>query len=61
MLDQTTTAGFSSPRKVLGLVGPVLERLKLRFQSYAQPVSALSGGNQQKVVLAKWLATAPRS
>ena len=37
----------------------VLERLKLRFQSYAQPVSALSGGNQQKVVLAKWLATAP--
>ena len=44
---------------MVGLVGPVLERLKLRFQSYAQPVSALSGGNQQKVVLAKWLATAP--
>ena len=59
VLDETTTAGFSSPRKVVRLVGPVLERLKLRFQSYAQPVSALSGGNQQKVVLAKWLATAP--
>ena len=59
VLDTTTTAGFSSPRKVIALVGPVLERLKLRFQSYAQPVSALSGGNQQKVVLAKWLATAP--
>ena len=41
------------------LFWPVLQRLKLRFQSYAQPVSALSGGNQQKVVLAKWLATAP--
>ena len=38
VLDETTTAGFSSPRKVIALVGPVLERLKLRFQSYAQPV-----------------------
>ena len=59
ILGRTTTAGFSSPRKVVSLVGPALERLKLRFESYAQPVSSLSGGNQQKVVLAKWLATAP--
>ena len=59
VLDKTTTAGFSSRRKVIALVGPVLDRLKLRFRSFAQPVWALSGGNQQKVVLAKWLATAP--
>ena len=59
LLAYARQKGFSSPRKVIALVGPVLERLKLRFQSYAQPVSALSGGNQQKVVLAKWLATAP--
>ncbi|HET9069263.1 MAG TPA: sugar ABC transporter ATP-binding protein, partial [Amaricoccus sp.] len=60
VLDATTTAGFSSPAKVIRLVGPLLERLKLRFRSYDQPVAALSGGNQQKVVLAKWLATKPR-
>lgn len=30
--------------------------LKLRFASIEQPVGQLSGGNQQKVVLAKWLA-----
>jgi len=59
VLDRTTTAGFTSLRKVVRLVGPALERLKLRFESYSQPVAALSGGNQQKVVLAKWLATAP--
>lgn len=59
ILDETTTAGFSSPRKVIDRVAPTLDRLKLRFRDYAQPVAALSGGNQQKVVLSKWLATGP--
>jgi ABC-type sugar transport system ATPase subunit len=30
--------------------------LAIKTPSYEQPVSALSGGNQQKIVLAKWLA-----
>ena len=34
---------------------------ELRFRSYDQPVRTLSGGNQQKVVLSKWLATKPRA
>lgn len=33
--------------------------MRLRFHSFDQTVSTLSGGNQQKVVLSKWLATEP--
>lgn len=33
--------------------------LNLKFNDLADPVEQLSGGNQQKVVLAKWLATKP--
>ncbi|HKO83624.1 MAG TPA: sugar ABC transporter ATP-binding protein [Actinomycetota bacterium] len=34
-------------------------RLRLKFARFGDPVSVLSGGNQQKVVLAKWLARRP--
>lgn len=36
------------------------EILKLKYSSGSDPVDQLSGGNQQKVVLAKWLATNPK-
>ncbi len=36
------------------------ERLAVKAASFEQPVGELSGGNQQKVVIAKWLATRPR-
>src|SRR5436305_13121102 len=35
-------------------------RLQLRYGRLTNPVWTLSGGNQQKVVLAKWLARKPR-
>ena len=36
-----------------------VEQLQIKTPSVAQPVESLSGGNQQKVALAKWLATRP--
>lgn len=37
-----------------------IEKLKIRTPNPAQLVKNLSGGNQQKVVIARWLATNPR-
>jgi simple sugar transport system ATP-binding protein len=37
-----------------------IERMHIRTSSPDLPVSSLSGGNQQRVVLAKWLASAPK-
>jgi ribose transport system ATP-binding protein len=36
------------------------QRLDIRAPAVSTPVATLSGGNQQKVVLAKWLAMRPR-
>ncbi|MFK0335593.1 ATP-binding cassette domain-containing protein [Rhizobium sp. NPDC090275] len=60
VLGDATRNGLMSRTKELQLAEPSLDRLRLRFSSYDQPVSSLSGGNQQKVVLSKWLATKPR-
>jgi rhamnose transport system ATP-binding protein len=35
------------------------ERLQLKYGRLSNPVTSLSGGNQQKVVLAKWLSRTP--
>jgi simple sugar transport system ATP-binding protein len=37
-----------------------VRELQIKVPSIDAPVSTLSGGNQQRVVLAKWLATEPR-
>jgi ribose transport system ATP-binding protein len=48
--------GKAERREVAGLV----ERMQLRPPDLDRVVGNLSGGNQQKVVLAKWLGVAPR-
>ena len=47
-------------RQELALTRSYSERLELKAANFDQTVSELSGGNQQKVVLAKWLATQPQ-
>ncbi|MGK9147883.1 sugar ABC transporter ATP-binding protein [Plantibacter flavus] len=54
------TFGLISGRKERAAAEEWSTRLQVKTGSQEYPVSTLSGGNQQKVVLAKWLATEPR-
>ncbi|EPJ5005159.1 TPA: sugar ABC transporter ATP-binding protein [Klebsiella pneumoniae] len=42
-------------RKISETADKFIERLKIKCHSASQPVEKLSGGNQQKVVFARWL------
>jgi rhamnose transport system ATP-binding protein len=59
-LRETSRAGFLRLAAEFALTRAYVERLDLRAASLDQDVGLLSGGNQQKVVIAKWLATKPR-
>jgi rhamnose transport system ATP-binding protein len=60
VLPRLTPGGFLRPRIERRLARRFIERLRIRAFSPAQEVHTLSGGNQQKVVLSKWLAAEPR-
>jgi ribose transport system ATP-binding protein len=45
---------------IIGLVSDYRERLSIKMKSEAAPVKSLSGGNQQKTILGRWLATRPK-
>ncbi|NLF78858.1 MAG: sugar ABC transporter ATP-binding protein, partial [Chloroflexi bacterium] len=53
-------ATFINRQKELALAQSTIEKLSIRAYSPFQIVGKLSGGNQQKVVVGKWLATSPR-
>lgn len=59
-LHKTSRSGFLRMAEEFKLARTYTERLDLRASSLSQNVSTLSGGNQQKVVIAKWLATLPK-
>jgi len=59
-LRKLTRLGLVSARAERAVAETWAKRLQLKFRSLDDSVGTLSGGNQQKVVLAKWLATEPK-
>ncbi|MCX8504544.1 MAG: ATP-binding cassette domain-containing protein, partial [Beijerinckiaceae bacterium] len=58
-LDELSSGIFVDETKVSNAVADAIQRLKIKIGSPDDAVSTLSGGNQQKVVIAKWLMTRP--
>ncbi|HTI00606.1 MAG TPA: sugar ABC transporter ATP-binding protein [Acidisoma sp.] len=48
--------GWISDERARPVLSPPLERLKVKMNRLSQPTGSLSGGNQQKVSAAKWIA-----
>lgn len=51
---------FISPRKSKAVTQEAIKRLQIKVNSPQDPVLSLSGGNQQKVVIGKWLQRQPQ-
>lgn len=59
-LSKVSARGFVSPARERALAETYITRLSVSAPGIDQEVRRLSGGNQQKVLLAKWLAIQPR-
>jgi ABC-type sugar transport system ATPase subunit len=60
VLPKLARAQFVDQRAEQKLVQRFVSRLNIRTPSHDQRVGLLSGGNQQKVMIAKWLAVQPK-
>ena len=56
-LKGVTRAGLVNRRKAAELAGAWYDRLKFRAEGVGSPITALSGGNQQKALIARGLAS----
>ncbi|MEU3338621.1 sugar ABC transporter ATP-binding protein [Streptomyces sp. NPDC002144] len=60
VLDRLGRFGFIGTDRKRGFAAELIDRLDIHAEGPEQPVSALSGGNAQKVVMARALASDPR-
>jgi ABC-type sugar transport system ATPase subunit len=59
-LERDRRLGMVSPRRAAGRLQEFIDRLAIRLDHPGRPITTLSGGNQQKVIVARWLAAEPR-
>jgi ribose transport system ATP-binding protein len=58
-LDQITNYKTLIRKKESNVAKGYIDQLNIKTESYSQNISALSGGNQQKVMLSRWMMTDP--
>jgi rhamnose transport system ATP-binding protein len=58
-LRRTRLVPMTSPSAERKLVYRMIDQLAIKTADWRSPIMSLSGGNQQKVLLARWLATEP--
>ena len=59
-IDQFSRFGLIDRQAEEAAIGDMIRLLGIRAEGIDGPVAALSGGNQQKVVIGKWLMTKPQ-
>jgi ribose transport system ATP-binding protein len=59
-LDRVSVKGVAVSRLERDVVRRYVGSLHIKLSDFESPVSSLSGGNQQKVVIGKWLNTQPK-
>jgi len=59
-LQRDTSRGLLSTKRTRSRLSEYVDRLKIKLGDPDDAITTLSGGNQQKVVMARWLATEPR-
>ncbi|WP_272477160.1 sugar ABC transporter ATP-binding protein [Baekduia alba] len=58
-LGRDARRGLLSPARTRARLGEYVDRLRIKLGDPEDAITTLSGGNQQKVVMARWLATEP--
>lgn len=59
-LDKLLSGGMISPAKKASVVSHWISALGVKIGTPEDPIRTLSGGNQQRVAIAKWLAIGPK-
>ncbi|MFN0197357.1 MAG: sugar ABC transporter ATP-binding protein [Planctomycetaceae bacterium] len=59
-LSEVSRAGLISVGRENALVGRAVTALGVKTNGLEEPITSLSGGNQQKCIMARWLQTKPR-
>jgi ABC-type sugar transport system ATPase subunit len=59
-LEQVATAGLLSSRREAEMAGSMVRQLAVKTAGTSAAITSLSGGNQQKTIIGRWLLTRPK-